>query len=104
MSYNTVMGITVKISKGREYLYFQAGKDSIYIGPKDDATRVKTENVVRALEHSQERVRHYLESLNELILLLPEPLREQHLLEQTAILQDKIAGYAESAKRPDGAS
>ena len=73
MSYNTVMGLTVKISKGREYLYFQAGKSSIYIGPKDDASRVKTENVVRALDHSLGRVQHYLESLDELLALLPEP-------------------------------
>ena len=94
------MGLTVKISKGREYLYFQAGKRSIYIGPKDDASRVKTDNVVRALDHSLGRVQHYLESLDELLPLLPEPLREQHLLEQIAILQDKITGYAESAKQP----
>lgn len=97
MSYNTVMGMTIKISKGREYLYFQAGKNSIYIGPKDDISRVKTENVVRALEHSQERVRHYLESLDELLALLPEPLRGQHLSRQTAILQDKIAEYTQLA-------
>lgn len=99
MSYNTVMGLTVKISKGREYLYFQAGKRSIYIGPKDDVSRVKTENVVRALEHSQERVQHYLESLDELLALLPEPLREQHASRQTAILQAKITGYTESARK-----
>lgn len=98
------MGLTVKISKGREYLYFQAGRDSIYIGPKDDASRAKAENVIRALDYSRERVRHYLESLDELIPLLPEPLREQHLLEQTVILQDKIAGYAKSAKQQDGVS
>lgn len=104
MSYNTVMGLTVKISKGREYLYYQAGKSSIYIGPKNDVSRAKTENVVRALEHSQERVQHYLESLDELLPLLPEPLREQHTSRQTAILQDKIVGYAEMVgKRPDGA-
>ena len=103
MSYNTVMGLTVKISKGREYLYFQAGKRSIYIGPKDDVSRAKTENVIRALEHSQERVQHYLESLDELLALLPEPLREQHTSRQTAILQDKITGYAKSTRRSDGA-
>ena len=103
MSYNTVMGLTVKISKGREYLYFQAGKNSIYIGPKDDASRAKTENVIRALEHSQERVQHYLESLDELLALLPEPLREQHASRQTTILQGKIARYAELAgKKLDG--
>ncbi|MBI1658863.1 MAG: hypothetical protein IS632_08870 [Thaumarchaeota archaeon] len=98
------MGLTVKISKGREYLYFQAGKNSIYIGPKDDASRVKTENVVRALEHSQERVQHYLESLDELLALLPEPLRRQYLLKQASTLRDRAAVYTESArKQTDGA-
>ena len=99
MSYNTVMGLTVKISKGREYLYYQAGKNSIYIGPKDDVSKAKTENVVRALEHSQERVQHYLESLDKLLALLPEPPRGQYLLKQTAILQDKAMAYTKSARR-----
>ena len=99
------MGLTVKISKGREYLYFQAGKRSIYIGPKDDVSRAKTENVIRALEHSQERVQHYLESLDELLALLPEPLREQYLLKQTSIVQDKATTYTKSAtKRLESAS
>ena len=102
MSYNTVMGMTVKVSKGREYLYFQAGKTSIYIGPKDDISRVKTENVVRALEHSQERVSHYLESLDELLSLLPELLRAQHISKQATMLQDKIAEYAKLAEEKAG--
>ena len=93
------MGLTVKISKGREYLYYQAGKRSIYIGPKDDVSRAKTENVVRALEHSQERAQHYLESLDELLALLPEPLQKQYHLKQAAILQDKAAAYAKSTRR-----
>ena len=97
------MGLTVKTSKGKKYLYFQAGKKSIYIGPKDDTSKAKPENVVRALYYSQGRVQHYLESLDELLPLLPKPLREQYLLKQTAILQDKIARYAESAKQQDGA-
>lgn len=102
MSYNTVMGLTVKISKGREYLYYQAGKRSIYIGPKDDVSRVKTENVVRALDHSLGRVQHYLESLDELLPLLPKPLRAQYLLNQMSTLQDRVAGYAMPARQPDG--
>ena len=103
MSYNTVMGMTVKVSKGREYLYFQAGRKSIYIGPKDDISRVKTENVARALEYSQERVSHYLESLDELLALLPEPTRGQYITKQAAALQDRIAGYAKLAGRQEGA-
>ena len=94
------MGLTVKISKGREYLYYQAGKNSIYIGPKYDTSKVKAENVVRALEYSQERVSHYLESLDDLLALLPESMREQYLAKQTSILQGRIAGYTK-LKQPD---
>ncbi|MDE0525098.1 MAG: hypothetical protein OXI27_00640 [Thaumarchaeota archaeon] len=82
------MGMTVKATKDKEYLYFQAGKTTIYIGPKDDVTKVKTENVIRALDYSRGRVQHYLESVDELITLLPEPLRKQQLLKQKSILQD----------------
>ena len=84
------MGMTVKATKDREYLYFQAGKTTIYIGPKDDASKVKTENVIRALDYSRGRVQHYLDSVDELIALLPEPLRKQQLLRQKSILQDGL--------------
>lgn len=94
------MGLTIKISKGKEYLYFQAGKKSIYIGPRDDVSRVKVENVMEALEYSQERVQHYMESLDDLLALLPELLREQYLLEQMTALQDRVARYA---RQPDSA-
>lgn len=97
------MGMTVKTSKGREYLYFQAGKKSIYIGPKDDATKAKAENVLKALDYSQERVQHYLESLDEMLPLLPEPLRGQYILKRMATLQDRVAEYAVSAKQQDSA-
>lgn len=85
------MGLTVKISRGREYLYFQAGKKSIYIGPKDDTSKTKPENVVEALDYSQGRVQHYLDVVDKLLPLLPEPLRKQYLLKQTDILQERIA-------------
>ena len=82
--------MTVKATKDREYLYFQAGKTTIYIGPKDDAFKVKTENVIRALDYSRGRVQHYLDSVDELIALLPEPLRKQQILRQKSILQDGL--------------
>ena len=88
MSYNNIMGMTVKATKDKKYLYFQAGKATIYIGPKDDTSKVKTENVIRALDYSRGRVQHYLESVDELIALLPEPLRKQQLLKQKSILQE----------------
>lgn len=76
------MGMTIKATKDKEYLYFQAGKTTIYIGPKDDLSKVKTENVIRALDYSRGRVRHYLDSVDELLALLPEPLRKQQISRQ----------------------
>ena len=45
------------------------------IGSNDDTSRAKMANVIRALDYSWEWVQHYLESLDELLLLLPESLR-----------------------------
>lgn len=80
------MGMTIKATKDKEYWYFQAGKTTIYIGPKDDLSKVKTENVLKALDYSRGRVQHYLDSVDELLALLPEPLRKQQILKQKSIL------------------
>ena len=96
MSYNTIirMVLSVKVSRGIDYLYFQAGKDSIYIGPKDDPAKAKPENVIRALDYSRERVDHYLKSFDELLPFLPEKTRKQYLTKQIVRLESKIKRYA----------
>ena len=87
------MTLSIKISKGIEYMYFQAGKDSIYIGPKGDPGKAKTDNVVRALEYARERTDHYAESFDELLPLLPARMHEQHVSKEVARLQGRIARY-----------
>ena len=72
------MTLSIKIARGREYLYFQAGKESLYICPKDNPAKVKMENLIRALEHTQERMDHYTKSYDELLQLLPPKERKQH--------------------------
>ena len=72
------MALIVKTSRGAKYLYFQAGPKSLYIAPRDDHTKAKQENVIRALEYTQERIDHYNESFDELLQFLPAKERKQH--------------------------
>lgn len=87
------MTLSVKISRGIEYLYFQAGKDSIYIGPKNDPTKSKSDNVIKALDYARERTDHYLKSFDDLLPFLPEEMRKQYLTRQIARLENKIKHY-----------
>ena len=87
------MTLNVKVAKGHEYLYFQAGKESIYIGPKGNPKKSKPGNVVRALDYSRERIDHYTKSFDELLPYLPHDMREQHLAKEVSRLNDKAAKY-----------
>lgn len=72
------MTLIIKTSRGAKYLYFQAGPKSLYIAPKDDPSKAKTENVKKAIEYTQERIKHYNESLDELLQLLPPKERKSY--------------------------
>lgn len=72
------MTLIVKTSRGAKYLYFQAGPKSLYIAPKDDPSKAKTENVKKAIEYTQERIKHYDASLDELLQFLPPKERKQY--------------------------
>lgn len=72
------MTLIVKTSRGAKYLYFQAGPKSIYIAPKDDFSKAKLDNVVKALDYTQERIDHYKESIDELLQFLPPKERKQY--------------------------
>ena len=72
------MTLSIKIARGREYLYFQAGKESLYICPKDNPSKAKMDNLLRALEHTRERMDHYATSYNELLQLLPAKDRKSY--------------------------
>lgn len=87
------MTLNIKVAKGHEYLYFQAGKESIYIGPKGNPKKSKPDNVIRALDYSRERIDHYTKSFDELLPYLPPDMREQHLAKEVFRLNDKAAKY-----------
>ena len=72
------MTLITKRSSGADYLYFQAGKKSLYIAPQSDPSKAKIENVVEALEYTQERINHYHKSLDELLQFLPAKERKQY--------------------------
>lgn len=86
------MTFTVKISEGRRYLYYQAGKESLYIGPQSKPDKAKQENVLRALEHAWERAEHYLDAADDLLPMLSAPLRKKHVARQAA-LRDKAIRF-----------
>ena len=83
------MTFTVKTSKGRKYLYYQAGKESLYISPQNKPDNAKQENVLKALEHAWERTEHYLDAADDLLPMLPAPLRKKYMARQAVLLRDK---------------
>ena len=70
-------------------MYYQAGKESLYISPKNKPDNAKQENVLKALEHAWDRTEHYLKAADELLPMLPETLREKHMTKQAGLLQDR---------------
>ncbi len=72
------MTLITKRSRGAKYLYFQAGAKSLYIAPKDDPSKARIENVRKAVEYTKEWIKHYDESLEELLKFLPTKERKQH--------------------------
>ena len=72
------MALITKTSSGADYLYFQAGKTSLYICPKNDPSKAKVENVKKAIDYTNERINHYGESLDELLRFLPAKERKQY--------------------------
>lgn len=75
------MTLITKTSSGADYLYFQAGPKSMYIAPKNDRTKAKVENVIKALEYTRERMDHYAASYDELLQFLPPKERKQYARE-----------------------
>ena len=87
------MTLITKVSGGIEYLYFQAGKNSVYLGPKDEPAKAKKDNVVRALDYARERIDHYTDSFDELLPFLPPDARGQYLAGEITRLGNKTARY-----------
>ena len=87
------MTLSVKSLNGIDYLYFQAGKSSVYIGPRDEPERAKADNVMRALDHTRERMEHYAGSFDELLSFLPPDARRQYLAKEITRLNGKVTRY-----------
>lgn len=72
------MTLTVKTSRGSKYLYFQAGNESLYIAPKNNPSRAKMDNVVKALDHVRGRIDHHEASFDDLLDFLPPKERRRY--------------------------
>jgi hypothetical protein len=85
------VSITTKKSKGIDYLYFQAGVGkTLYLGPKEDLTKVKSDNVLKSLDYVKDKSTHYFEVEDKLISMLPEPERKEYLSKRSAELLARL--------------
>ena len=50
-------------------------KTTVRIGPKDGLSKAEIENVIQMREYSRGRFRHYIDSVDELLVLLSGPLQ-----------------------------
>ena len=61
----------------------------MYISPQNKPDKAKQENVLKALEHTLKRTEHYLEAADELLPLLPEPMRKKYMTRQTTLIRNR---------------
>ena len=61
----------------------------MYIAPQSKPDKAKQENVLKALEHAWGRAEHYLDVADDLLPMLPAPLRKKHMTRRAALLRDK---------------
>ena len=81
-----ILAFTTKVSKGKEYIYYQAGNNSMYICPKDSPGKARQENVIKALDHALKRMGHYLEAADDLLPMLPPELRKEYVTRRANLL------------------
>lgn len=51
----------------------------MYIAPKNNHSKAKQENVIKALEYTKERMNHYAASFDEILQFLPPRERKQYV-------------------------
>jgi len=74
-----VVGLSYKKRKGKEYVYFEAGRQgTFYLGPKDSRSSVNVENVEKALRYMRTRFMKDKETIEELISYLPKEKRQEY--------------------------
>lgn len=88
-----MMTLIVKVTRGIEYLYFQAGKESVYIGPKSNPDKARQEGVIKAIKYAWKRSDHYDDSFTEMLPFLSPELRQQYIAKEITRLEAKIARY-----------
>lgn len=73
------MGLTYKKQKGKQYIYFKAGRTgTYYIGPRDSPANVKIENVEKSLQYLKSRITKDRKAYDTLLRLLPVELRAKY--------------------------
>jgi hypothetical protein len=74
------VSFTYKKHKGKEYLYFQAGREgTYYISPRDYSGGVNIENVEKCLEYMTKRMANDRDIIERLISLLPRDEKQHYL-------------------------
>jgi hypothetical protein len=74
-----VVSFTYKKHKGREYLYFQAGREgTYYISPRDASNGANIDNIEKCLKYMEQRIVNDREIVERLISLLPREKRQAY--------------------------
>ncbi|TBR09349.1 MAG: hypothetical protein EPO62_05225 [Candidatus Nitrosotenuis sp.] len=78
---------------------FQAGRKKIYLRNKDKPESINVEHAYEALSYLKDKLNHYSEIENKIIMMLPQPERNEYLSKRTAELvgmlrrlEEKLSG------------
>ena len=93
MSYNMAMTFNTKIFEAKKYIYFQAGRKSMYNSLKKNPEKVNLKNVTKDLDCVWGRAKHYLKSIDDLLPLLSEHLYKKHMAKKTSKLCVRAVTY-----------
>jgi hypothetical protein len=73
------VSFTYKKHKGREYLYFQAGREgTYYLSPRNSTEGSNIYNVEKSLKYMQTRLKKDREIIEKLISFLPKDKRHEY--------------------------
>jgi len=88
------MGLHVKNSHGKDFLYYLMGKDQIFIGPKSEYDKGDLPNVSKAIDHYDTKIEKildkYVSEILELSNYMPEPERKEYLSKRSAELLARL--------------
>ncbi len=94
---------SIKKRHGIEYVYKGLGQLSVFIGPKNDRSKVKQENVMRLLDaldqNENDDLQLYREDRNKLVPMLTEGMEREYLQKRAAAVQAYRAAFEEEIRR-----